>query len=63
MKNRAPCSLHALRENLCPILDLDKYGQLLNAADVELKPFVVNGEQLVAQLDANIYTVTGIHSP
>ncbi len=44
-------------------LDEDNYGQLLNAADVDLKPFVVKGGQLVAQLDANIYTVTGIHSP
>lgn len=41
-------------------LEEESYKQLLNAADVELRPFMVNGGQLVAQLDANIYTVNGI---
>ncbi len=44
-------------------LDGETYEQLLNAADVDLRQFVVNGGQLVAQLDANIYTVKGIKSP
>lgn len=41
-------------------LDEETYQRLLNAADVELRPFLVNGGQLVAQLNANIYTVSGI---
>jgi ubiquinone/menaquinone biosynthesis C-methylase UbiE len=43
-------------------LDKETYDNLLNAANVELRPFVVPGGQLVAQLDANIYTVNGIQS-
>jgi SAM-dependent methyltransferase len=41
-------------------LDQETYQKLLSAADVELRPYLVNGGQLVAQLDANIYTVSGI---
>jgi SAM-dependent methyltransferase len=41
-------------------LDEEIYNKLLSAADVELRPYVVNGGQLVAQLDANIYTINGI---
>jgi len=41
-------------------MDEEIYDKLLNAADVELRPYMVNGGQLVAQLDANIYTINGI---
>ena len=41
-------------------LDEETYKKLLSAADVELRPYLVSGGQLVAQLDANIYTVSGI---
>ena len=41
-------------------LDKDTYIQLLSAADVSLRPFIVPGGQLVAQLDANIFTINGI---
>ncbi len=41
-------------------LDEETYKKLLSAADVELRPFLVNDRQLVAQLDANIYTINGI---
>lgn len=41
-------------------LDEETYKKLLNAADMGLRQFVVPGGQLVAQLDANIYTVKGI---
>jgi len=41
-------------------LDETSYERLLNAADVDLRQFMVSGGQLVAQLDANIYTVKGI---
>ena len=43
-------------------MDEKTYAQLLNAADVTLRPFVVNGGQLVAQLDANIYTIKGVRN-
>jgi hypothetical protein len=41
-------------------MDEEIYNKLLNDADVELRPFIVSGGQLVAQLDANIYTINGI---
>jgi SAM-dependent methyltransferase len=41
-------------------MDEETYSKLLSAADVELRPFVVAGGQLVTQLDANIYTIKGI---
>jgi len=41
-------------------LDKETYKSLLSAADVDLRPYLVNGGQFVAQLDANIYTVNGI---
>jgi len=38
-------------------LDPDAYQNLLRTADAELHPFVGSDGQVVAQLDANIYTV------
>jgi SAM-dependent methyltransferase len=41
-------------------LDKQSYIELLAAADVDLRRFIVPGGQFVTQLDANIYTVKGI---
>jgi len=41
-------------------LDEEVYISMLNAADVELKPFIGHDGQLVAQLNANVFTVSDV---
>jgi len=41
-------------------LDQETYAQLLRAADTELHEFLVPGGQIVAQLDANVFTISDV---
>ena len=41
-------------------LDEETYAQLLRAADTELHEFLVPGGQIVAQLDANVFTINDV---
>lgn len=38
----------------------EAYAQLLSAADTELREFLVPGGQIVAQLDANVFTINNV---
>jgi len=41
-------------------LDKEAYAQLLRAADTELHEFMVPGGQIVAQLNANVFTISDV---
>ena len=41
-------------------MDEEAYAQLLRAADTELREFLVPGGQIIAQLDANVFTINDV---
>jgi SAM-dependent methyltransferase len=41
-------------------LDEEAYAQMLSAADTDLREFLVPGGQIVAQLDANVFTINAV---
>jgi len=41
-------------------MDEEAYAQMLRAADTELREFLVPGGQIVAQLDANVFTINDV---